>query len=455
VSQRLVIVSNRVPAVKERGPAAGGLTVAVRDGVARRHKLWFGWSGRTASRPTEGLPSIARGGWADVATIDLSQSEYDGYYAGYANSTLWPLLHYRTGVVEFRRHDLEQYLAVNTSFAHALAPLLEPDDLIWVHDYHLIPLGAALRDIGVTASVGFFLHVPFPPCEVFNVLPRWEQLIQTLSAYDVIGVQTPQDAVHINQAMAAAAVTPRAEAFPVGINPQAFAALARRAAAGRDAERLAQSLGDRALVLGVDRLDYSKGLPQRFRGFAALLQRFPEHLLQVTMLQIAPVSRGDVVQYRSLRRELDELAGRINGERAEFDWIPLRYLTRGVPRQTLAGFYRHARVGLVTPLRDGMNLVAKEYVAAQDPADPGVLVLSRFAGAAADMPGALIINPFDPDETAEALHTALTMEHEERQVRWQEMMAAVERTSAAAWAQSFLARLEETSTPAPVPEAVA
>jgi trehalose 6-phosphate synthase len=453
MTRRVVIVSNRVPMSKERSSATGGLTVAVRDAMPRRRKLWFGWSGRTVPDETEILPTVTRSGWAELVTVDLSEDDYRGFYLGFANSTLWPLLHYRTGVAEYRRSDLARYLAVNESFARTLEPLLDPDDLVWVHDYQLIPMGAALRTFGVTMPLGFFLHVPFPPPEVFNALPHYEQLLQTLDAYDVIGVQTSRDAAHLNQAMAAAAVAPRANAIPVGIDPAGFAARARRAAMGRDSQRLAQSLSGRAFVLGVDRLDYSKGLPQRFRGFAALLQRFPEHRGNVTMLQIAPVSRSDVAQYRSLRRELDELAGRINGEHAEFDWIPLRYLTRGVPRQIVAGFYRHARVGLVTPLRDGMNLVAKEYVAAQNPDDPGVLVLSRFAGAAEDMPGALIINPFDPDETAEAMHAALTMGLEERKSRWQDMMAAVERTSAANWAQGFLARLE-AAAPARAPEPV-
>lgn len=443
--RRLVIVSNRVPAVKERSAAAGGLAVAVRDAMARRRKLWFGWSGRTISAPTRTVPSLTRVGWADLATIDLSEQDYHGYYVGFANSTLWPLLHYRSSLTEYRRRDLASYLAVNGAFAEALVPLLEPDDLVWVHDYHLIPLGAALKARGVTTRLGFFLHVPFPPPELFAALPRWEDLLGALDAYDVIGVQTSKDATHLNQAMAAAAVAPRAEPFPAGIDPAAFATLARRAVRGRDPLRLAESIGGRALVLGVDRLDYSKGLPQRFLGFAALLQRFSEHRANVTMLQIAPISRSEVAQYRALRRELDELVGHVNGEYAEFDWTPLRYLTRSVPRLTLAGFYRLARVGLVTPLRDGMNLVAKEYVAAQDPADPGVLILSRFAGAAEDMPGAVLVNPVDPDETAEALHTVLTMDLSERQDRWQEMMAAVERTSAGNWAGNFLARLEGTS----------
>ncbi|MGH7084585.1 MAG: alpha,alpha-trehalose-phosphate synthase (UDP-forming) [Acetobacteraceae bacterium] len=440
--RRLVIVSNRLPAHSERTTTAGGLSVALRDAKSRQRKLWFGWSGRTAPGPTRTVPSITRGGWADFATIDLSEQDHAGFYVGFANSALWPLLHYRSALTEYRRQDLARYLAVNGLFAEVLSPLLEADDVIWVHDYHLFTLGQALRAQRVTLRIGFFLHVPFPPADLFSVLPRWEDLIRALDAYDVIGVQTPKDAAHLNEAMTQAGVAPRAEAIPAGIDPIGFANLARRASKSRDPLRLAESISGRVLVFGVDRLDYSKGLPQRFRGFAALLQRFPEHRGKVTMLQVAPISRSEVGQYRSLRRELDELVGRINGEYAEFDWTPLRYLTRSLPRQTLAGFYRLARVGLVTPLRDGMNLVAKEYVAAQDPADPGVLVLSRFAGVAEDMPGAVLVNPVDPDETAEALHAALSMEIGERQRRWQRMMAAVERTSASNWANAFIARLD-------------
>jgi trehalose 6-phosphate synthase len=209
--------------------------------------------------------------------------------------------------------------------------------------------------------------------------------------------------------------------------------------------RLAESLADRALILGVDRMDYSKGLPQRFRGFAQLLKRFPDHRNRVRYLQIAPVSRGEVAQYRALRRELDELVGRIDGEYADFDRTPLRYMTRSVGRSTIAGFYRLAQVGLVTPLRDGMNLVAKEYVAAQNPDDPGVLVLSRFAGAAQELEGAILVNPFDPDEIAEALNAALIMPLEDRLARWRTMRDAVWQNTAATWAKRFLFELEHAS----------
>ncbi|MBV9655105.1 MAG: trehalose-6-phosphate synthase [Acetobacteraceae bacterium] len=442
---RLVIVSNRVPAPRERGNLAGGLAVALRDAIRGRETMWFGWSGGTVGGDDEPpAPGITTVGQLTFATLDLPEKLFRGYYEGFSNGMLWPLLHSRMGLAEFRRTDLEAYYAVNEAFARALAPLLRPDDLVWVHDYQLIPLGAALRRAGVTARIGFFLHVPFPASALFLALPQADRLLRDFAAYDLVGVQVPEDADHLTESLDAIGIdAPTARAFPIGINPKSFATTARKAETGSDADRLRQSLGDRALIIGVDRLDYSKGIPHRFRGFAQLLKRFPEHRNHVTMIQIAPVSRGDVAQYRALRKELDELAGRINGENAEFDWVPLRYLTRAVPRNTLAGFYRKARIGLVTPLRDGMNLVAKEYVAAQEPADPGALVLSRFAGAAIELDGAVLVNPYDPDETAEALHHALRMPLEERQERWRRMMDAVETNTASAWARNFVSALED------------
>jgi trehalose 6-phosphate synthase len=440
---RLVIVSNRVPAPKERTTLAGGLAVALRDAIATRETLWFGWSGKLAPETAE-APEVVRAGRTDFALLDLGEDDYKGFYQGFSNGMLWPLLHSRMGLAEFRRDDLVAYRAVNEAFAHALVPLLRADDTVWVHDYHLIPLAAALRRRGVTCRIGFFLHVPFPPPALFDNLPQAGGLLRDLAAYDVLGLQGTEDAGHLAAAMAAAGVEGHPLAFPIGIDAAAFANAARRSAGGADGARLRDSLGERALILGVDRLDYSKGLPQRFRGFAQLLKRFPEHRNRVTFLQIAPVSRGDVSEYRALRKQLDELAGRINGENAEFDWVPLRYLTRAVARNTLAGFHRVARVGLVTPLRDGMNLVAKEYVAAQDPENPRALVLSRFADAAEELAdGAIAINPHDPDETAEALHAALTMPLEERRARWRRMWQTVSTNTASAWARNFLDVLEE------------
>lgn len=441
---RLVIVSNRVPAARERTQLAGGLAIALRDALHERDALWFGWSGTTKSGDGTTEPAISRVGRIMFATVDLGDAEYRGYYQGFSNGMLWPVLHSRVGLAEFRRDDLAAYQAVNQTFARALQPLLRPDDSVWVHDYHLIPLGTVLRSLGVRNRIGFFLHVPFPAPQLFEVLPPAGTLLRDFAAYDVVGVQVEDDARNLNQMLEARDIDVRASAFPIGINPDQFAAAARRAENSPETKRLRESLAGRSLILGVDRLDYSKGIPLRFRGFAQLLKRFPEHRRQVTMLQIAPVSRGDVAQYRRLRRELDELAGWINGEHAEFDWVPLRYMTRNVARNTLAGFYRTARIGLVTPLRDGMNLVAKEYVAAQNPADPGSLVLSCFASAAREMRGsAILVNPIDPDETAEALHQALTMSPEERRSRWGNMSAAIHSHTAASWGASFLAALEQ------------
>ncbi|MGY0482681.1 alpha,alpha-trehalose-phosphate synthase (UDP-forming) [Endobacter medicaginis] len=438
---RLVIVSNRVPAPKERQQLAGGLAVGLAEAIAGRETLWFGWSGDASDNVA--APQITTIENLTFARVDLTRSQVKGFYEGYSNGLLWPLMHYRVGLMEYRRADRESYEEANERFADALLPLLRPDDLIWVHDYHLIPLGAALRARGVRARIGFFLHIPFPPLALFEALPDCDSLLHDFAAYDLVGVQTRQDADHLDAAGRARGARLRVQAFPIGIDPDGFAAQARRAEAGRDVRRMVDSLGDRALILGIDRLDYSKGIPERLRGYERLLQRFEQHRNKVMMLQVAPVSRGEVAQYKALRRQLDELAGHINGSYAEFDWSPLRTITRSVPRGTLAGFCRLARVALVTPLRDGMNLVAKEYVAAQNGEDPGVLVLSRFAGAADELAeGALMVNPHDPDAIAEALDQALRMPRGERRRRWQAMDAAIHTATAAQWGTSFLADLE-------------
>jgi trehalose 6-phosphate synthase len=416
--------------------------VALKDAVAAHETLWFGWSGRTAQGPAK-PPQVTHGKRLTHATIDIPAALFRGYYEGFSNGTLWPLLHWRAGLAEFSREDFDAYMAVNALFAEALVPLLRPGDLVWVHDYHLIPLGKMLRERVRDVRLGFFLHIPFPPAALFETLPQAQRLLEAFGAYQLVGTQTKADAGYLSQALADWGVRAQVEGFAIGIDADAFARDAERAAGGPEVERLRSSLGERALILGVDRLDYTKGIPERFRGYAKLLRRFPQYRDRVTFLQVAPVSRGEIGRYRALRRELDELAGRINGENAEFDWTPLRYLTRAIPRATLAGFHRLARVGLVTPLRDGMNLVAKEFVAAQNADDPGALVLSRFAGAAEELDGALLVNPHDPDEIAEAVDAALSMPHDERLSRWRSMQQTVRRGTADAWAKAFLARLAE------------
>jgi trehalose 6-phosphate synthase len=448
---RIVIVSNRLPPITGRVHQAGGLAVAVQEAV-RHDALWFGWSGRTASA-TSTTATVHEVGSRVYAAIDLSHEDYRHFYVNFANSVLWPLLHFRLGLLEFRGEDLHGYHAVNNAFAAALAPLLRPDDLIWVHDYHLIPLAAALREQGVTNRIGFFLHVPFVPASIYMALPRGEQLLRTFCHYDVIGFQTEHDRDNfldcVRQMLGG---TERDDAgrfrlqgravdvlaLPIGIDTRGFAKQAERSARGRDANRLRESLVGRELIIGVDRLDYSKGLPQRFDAYRALLENHPHLRRKVSYLQVAARSREDVNRYRELRRELDRQTGSINGRFAEFDWVPLRYMTRPVGRNTLAGFFRIARVGLVTPLRDGMNLVAKEFVAAQDPENPGVLVLSRFAGAARELDAALLVNPYDPDEIAGTLERALRIGLDERRSRYEAMMEKLRQVTAASWCRDFL-----------------
>ena len=450
---RLVVVSNRVPLPSE-GARAGGLAVALQEALDRID-LWFGWSGRISNEePAAERTETHRG--AQFSTIDLSEENYRNFYVGFANGALWPLLHFRLGLIEFRREHLEGYLAVNELFAAALVERLKPGDLIWVHDYHFIPLAGALRRLGVTNRIGFFLHVPFVPPSVFEALPQGDRLLRDFCAYDVVGFQTAQHLsdfqetvrhilgydIDASGSIAAPERPVRSIVTPVGIDSATFARQAERAAAGRSNKRLIDSLAGRALMIGVDRLDYSKGLPNRFEAFNRLLTRFEEHRQNVSYLQVAVPSREEVAEFASLRQSLSRMAGDINGRHGAFDWVPLRYMSQRVARSTLAGFYRAARVGLVTPFRDGMNLVAHEFVAAQDPDDPGVLVLSRFAGVASYFSQALIVNPYDPDEIAEAMHAALAMPLEERRSRHAFLLTQLRKLTAAAYCEAFLEALK-------------
>jgi len=450
---RLVIVSNRVPIPKARVAAAGGLAVALRD-LLTPGAMWFGWSGRLASAPAI-QPALVEARGVTYATVDLTAEAHRGFYVGFANGALWPLLHFRLGLMHFRREDYAGYLAVNETFAAALSQVVQPDDTVWAHDYHLMPFGRMLRQHGFKGPLGFFLHVPFVPPSMLEAMPVARELVADLCAYDLVGFQTEEHARDFRdcaQRMLGATIDGewvrlngrrmRVFADPIGIDAQGFAHEAERAANDKLVQRVAGSLVGRQLAIGVDRMDYSKGLPQRFEAYGRLLERHPEHRRKIHFLQICPRSREEVDEYRKLRAELDRLTGRINGRFSELDWTPLRYSTRPAPRATLAGLYRIGRIGVVTPLRDGMNLVAKEFVAAQPDDDPGVLVLSQFAGAAHEFTEALIVNPFDPDAIAEAMHVGLTMSLAERKERQAALKAKVFRTTAEVFCRRFITALE-------------
>ncbi len=455
---RIVVVSNRVGPLKDTG-RAGGLAVALVDVLRDRGGLWFGWSGETSEAGTYGPLRLQEDGDVAIATIDLTDADYDEYYAGYANRALWPTMHYRLDLTSFDKRLDEGYRRVNERFASRLVPLLRPDDIIWVHDYHFFPLGAQLRAAGVANPIGFFLHIPFPVPEVLTALPNHLGFVRAMLAYDLVGFQTHKHLSAFRRYLLEEAggeedeeggitVLGRrvhADAFPIGIDGDAFAAFAHSEEGERNFRLVEEELDGRDQIIGVDRIDYSKGLPERFLSFERLLEYYPENRGRVSLMQIAPPSRSEVRAYSEIQTRLEGLSGRINGRFADLDWTPIRFLTQSFPRKGLAGIYRASRVGLVTPLRDGMNLVAKEYVAAQDPENPGVLVLSRFAGAAEEMREAVIVNPYSTDEMAEGLQVALRMPLEERKRRWQAMFERVTTNTAAAWSRAFLARLAEAA----------
>ena len=455
--RRLVVVSNRVGPLDDDAKA-GGLAVGLADALKRRGGLWFGWSGETAEEGAVGEARTEVVGPTALTVIDMTEEERSGFYLGYANRSLWPLLHYRLDLVEFDRESERVYRNVNARFAERLAALVTDEDLVWVHDYHFLLLGAELRRCGFKGRLGFFLHIPFCPPEIFMALPASHDIVRALLAFDLLGFQTPTDRRNFanfcvqelggeklpGDRIRVGARIVQASAFPIGIDAEAFARFAVSPEAGEHEEMLRDLARGRLQIVGVDRLDYSKGLVQRLLGFERLLEDFPEHRGRVNFLQIAPLSRAEVDAYVDLRHELEGLAGRLNGEFATLDWTPIQIMTTGFTRRALAGIFRAARVCVVTPLRDGMNLVAKEFVAAQDPEDPGVLILSRFAGARAELTDALIVNPYSADDMAQALQTALTMPIEERRARFEAMRAKVFSGTAAHWCDSFLAALERT-----------
>jgi trehalose 6-phosphate synthase len=457
---RLIIVSNRVNPPSDVGVATtGGLVMALAAALRDGQGVWFGWSGDTVATYT-GQLSVRRVGDVTVALLGLEAQDLDEYYNGYANRTLWPLFHYRTDLAEYERSFHEGYQRVNERFARALTPLLAPDDLIWVQDYHLIPLARELRRLGVGNRIGFFLHIPWPARRLFLTLPGGRELVRSLFDYDLVGFQARdhRDAftdyvVHegggavAGNELRAFGERLRTGVFPIGIDASEFVRAAQDGPARAQFERLQQSKGGRQMLLGVDRLDYSKGLEERFQAYERLLADNPQRHGQLFYLQVATPSRGDVDAYQDLRSRLDSISGRINGAHADLDWTPLRYVSRPYRRDQLAGVYRAAEVALVTPLRDGMNLVAKEYVAAQDPENPGVLILSEFAGAADQLIEALIVNPFSRDDVVDAILRAIEMPLTERRTRWEAMMGSVMADDVNAWRDSFVEALSAESKP--------
>ena len=452
-----IVVSNRVARPVPGRPMVGGLAAALLPAVKKSGVVWFGSSGklREISDGVTPLAEVESYGCGAIAKVDLPARHYCGFYAGFANSALWPLLHSRVDLLRIASGDFASYSAVNRYMARALAAFGSSDSAIWVHDYHFLPLGRELRRLGIRRKIGFFLHTPWPGRRTWAQLPQHRELAEAMLAYDLIGFQTTQDRDNFASMLRHDLRVPgdgmtftgrygscRLATFPIGIDAQEFADSALKSATDPEVLRLRATLTVSRLIVGVDRVDYTKGLTQRIRAFDHLLTRYPGLKRKLSMLQIGVPSRNEVEDYRALQREVAALAGDVNARHGEVDWIPIRYVNRSFGQPTLAGFYRAAAIGLVTPLRDGMNLVAKEYVAAQDPEDPGVLVLSKFAGAAHELDGALLVDPYDHETVARQIAVGLAMSREERRARWQTMMDTLLRRSIHAWFADFMRTLK-------------
>ncbi len=458
-SGRLVIVSNRVPPEilgddLIRQKPVGGLVSAIFPTMQRQGGLWFGWSGKNSS-PQQGVKTnVSNSGPIKFVSIDLTATEVERYYTGFSNRTLWPLCHSFPSRVSLEEEDFAAYRRVNDKFAVNLLPHLEENDTIWVQDYHLIPLGRFLRGLGWKGRIGFFLHIPFPPADIFSILPWSKTLLEDFFFYDLAGFHTygyrknfvdsllaDLGGTYLHETYYLGNKSLNIGVYPIGIDVERFYRWSRSNDIKKEAAKIRNFVGCDKIVLGVDRLDYTKGICDRLRIFERFLHRYPSWQGKVSLLMISSPSRSRIPEYINEKRDVDQLVGEINGKFAEADWTPITYLYRSYSQEELAAFYLAADVCLVTPLRDGMNLVAKEYVASRRH-DPGVLILSKFTGAAEDLKEALVINPYDMEGTARTLREALGLSGHERKLRSEALAARVEIDSAASWRDNFLTDLE-------------
>lgn len=461
---RLINVSNRLPVeIKSRGgrprlnSSVGGLATALDSIWRHQHGVWIGWAGSVdADVAGSLLQKAARGRSYNYRAVPLSTQEVSKFYSGFANEIIWPLFHDMPSRCNFDPEYWEVYQRVNRKFAQTVVESASSKDLIWAHDYHLMLMGRYLREAGCTTRTGFFLHIPFPAPDIFEKLPWRKSILRSLLEYQLLGFQTDRD--RFNFLSCVERILPEATpervnshhvvtyenrratvaTFPISIAFEEFA----NHAASRDVEaasaELRRELTNNFIVLGVDRMDYTKGIPERLKAFRILLRRYPELRRRVTLLQVVVPSREDIREYKQLRREVELLVSQINGEFTEAGWVPIHYIHRNLARKHLLSYYRAADIALITSLKDGMNLVAKEFCAAQIDGH-GVVVISEFAGAAAELRhGALVINPNDFAGIAEAIHRACVMPVEEKRARMQLMRDIVRNYNVQGWAESFV-----------------
>ena len=464
----LVVVSNRLPFAivrdEEDGPwrvepGSGGLVTALRPVLRNRGGRWIGWAGVTEEQlpdPSAPLTDARKRFGYDLIPVPLTDKERDRFYSGFSNEIIWPLFHDLVSLCNFDPSYWAIYEAVNQKFADCVASHVRPDDFVWVHDYHLMRVAKALGGLPTRPRVAFFLHIPFPPLDIFLKLPWRFEVLNALLAYDLVGFQTVRDRRNFVQCIRLLLPDVRVSgrgavwtlrvgdrevrigSFPISIDVGEFERRAEEDAVVEKAARLQADDPGRKLVLGVDRLDYTKGIPQKLEAFRNLLRRFPETREKVTLIQVVVPSREDIPRYREHKAAVEGLVGEINGEFTRAGWIPIRYIHRGLEGSSLAGYYRAADIALVTPLKDGMNLVCKEYCASHVDGD-GVLILSEFAGAAAQLQnGALLVNPYDVEGVANAIHEAMHLPPAGRRSRMRRLRRALREADIYHWLDTFL-----------------
>lgn len=482
-TKRLVVVSNRLPHVLEKTnggkwqlkPGSGGLIVALHPILQQKGGVWIGWSGRASNGHGLDLDELflkaSEESGYEVVPVPLTQDEIDKYYHGYSNEVIWPLFHDFHDRCTFNPEFWHAYTKVNRKFAEALADRVTEDDFIWIHDYQLLDVGHHLREAGSEAKLAFFLHIPFPAPDILMKLPERQTLLNSLLSYDLVGFQSPRDKRNFLQSVRTLIKNARVRAdkqmhliqiedhivrvgvFPIGIDASEM----RKAAASPDVESRVQEIRSRfhgrQIVLGIDRLDYTKGIPERLRAFADLLERFPEVRKKIHLFQVVVPSRAGIHEYSDLKMEIERLVSEINGKYAELDWMPIHYFYRNLSSVELLAFYRSADIGLVTPLKDGMNLVAKEFCACSLD-ENSVLILSQFAGAAAQLgKWALVVNPFDVEQTADALYHAFRMPVKQRKQQMRKLRRNIEQQDVFWWVENFMrAATQEESADMPVLE---
>lgn len=462
-NQRVIVVSNRLPVILKRAGdgwqskrSAGGLATAMQPILQKTDGVWIGWSGESSESSDEKRNVIIEK-WASeyrYFSVDLDKETVEGFYEGIANQALWPLFHHFPSMLRFNPEHWQAYVRVNEMFRDEILKHLRPNDLVWIHDYHFLVLPQLLREAEPGVSIGFFLHVPFPSSSVFRILPKREELLRGMLGADYLGFHTHRylqnfrtsvlrllgltsqmDRVEVGRR------TVKLDALPIGIAPEQFNDLLLNSPGTRtQISELKQRFSHCKIILGVDRLDYTKGIPERLRAYRRFLRDSPEWRGKVVFIQVAVPSRERVPKYTRLRKEVDELIGEINGDWSTPNWSPISYLRRNLPQAELAALYAAADVALVTPLRDGLNLVAKEYVACKSSGD-GVLVLSEFAGAAAEMGEALLVNPYDEENLSLTIKRGLTLREPERRERMMALYRRVNKNNVFVWGDRFIENL--------------